>query len=119
MIFMANLEANQSAVHNFINANNKNHTLSSKKLPYKHCTINKFTILHQNIRGISNKIDEFLNSLSPNAPHTICLTEHHSRTEELSNVNFGHYSLGASFCRQTYSHGGVCIFVPKNIVSCS
>ena len=88
-------------------------------LSYKHCTRNKFTILHQNIRGISNKIDEFLNSVSPNAPHIICLTEHHSRTEELSNVNFGHYSLGASFCRQTYSHGGVCIFVPKNIVSCS
>ena len=36
------------------------------------------------------------------------------RTEELSNVNFGHYSLGASFSRQTYSHGDVCIFVPKN-----
>ena len=68
---------------------------------------NKFTILHQNIRGISNKIDEFLNSVSPNAPHIICLTEHHLRTEELSNVNSGHYSLGASFCRQTYNHGGV------------
>ena len=111
---MANLEANQSAVHNSINANNKNHTFSFKKLSHKPCTLNQFTILHQNIRRISNKIDEFLNSVSPNAPHIICLTEHHSRTEELSNVNFGHYSLGASFCIQTYSHGGVCIFVPKN-----
>jgi exonuclease III len=36
-------------------------------------------------------------------------------TEEIRNVNFNQYTLGASFCRQTYSDGGVCIFVPKNI----
>jgi hypothetical protein len=36
------------------------------------------------------------------------------RTEEVRNVNFGLYILGAFFCRQTYSHG-VCVFVPKNI----
>ena len=67
---MANLGAKQSAVRNSINANNNNHTPSSKKFSYKHCTTNKFTILHQNIRGISNKIDEFLNLVSPNASHT-------------------------------------------------
>jgi hypothetical protein len=72
-------------------------------------------ILHQNIRGISNKIDEFLISLSPNAPQVICLTEYHLRTEAIGNVNFGHYSLGATFCRQTYKHGGVRIYVSKNI----
>jgi hypothetical protein len=37
------------------------------------------------------------------------------RIEEIRNVNFSQYTLGASFCRQTYSHGGVCNFVPKNI----
>jgi len=80
----------------------------------EHCNINKFTIFHQNIRGISNKIDKFLNSASPDVPQVICLTEQHLRTEEIRNVNFSQYTLGASFCRQTYSHGGVCIFVPKN-----
>ena len=89
------------------------HSLS--KSSYEHCTMNKLTILHQNIRGISNKIDEFLNSVFPNAPQVICLTEHHLRMEEVRNVNFGQYTLGASFCRQTYSRGGVCVFVPKNI----
>jgi hypothetical protein len=131
---MENLTANQSAVHNTSIANRcisriipqcfkpindtvyKNHNHSLNKFSYKHCTINKFTILHQNIRGISNKIHEFLNSIiSPNAPKVICLTEHHLRTEEIRNVNSEQYTLGASFSRQTYSHGGVCVFVPKNL----
>jgi len=37
------------------------------------------------------------------------------RTEEIRNVNFSQYTLGASFCRETYSHRGVRILVPKNI----
>jgi len=81
----------------------------------EHCNINKFTIFHQNIRAISNKIYKFLNSASPNAPQDIYLTEQHLRNEEIRNVNFSQYTLGASFCRQTYSHGCVCVFVPKNI----
>jgi exonuclease III len=93
----------------------KNHNHSHNKSSHEHCNINKFTILYQNIQGIYNKIDEFLNSVTPNAPQVICLTEHHLRTEEIRNINFSQYALGASFCRQTYSHGGICIFVPKNI----
>jgi len=130
---MANLSANQTDVNNTNIVNRsfscktpqcfkpindtvyKNHNHSSKKFSYEHCNMNKFTILHQNIQEISNKTDELLNSLSPNAPQVICLTEHHLRTEEIRNVNFSQYTLTTSFCRQTYSHGGVCIFVPKNI----
>jgi hypothetical protein len=37
------------------------------------------------------------------------------KKEELGIVNFSHYTLGAFFCRQSASHGGVGIFVPKNI----
>ena len=37
------------------------------------------------------------------------------RAEEISNVNVSQFTLGASFCRQTYSHGGVCILVSRNI----
>ena len=36
-------------------------------------------------------------------------------TEEIGNVNLGQYTLGATFCRQTYKHGGVCIYVLKDI----
>jgi hypothetical protein len=37
------------------------------------------------------------------------------RAEVIKSVNFGHYTLGAYFCRQNYSHGGVCILVSKDI----
>lgn len=40
------------------------------------------TIYHQNIRGISSKIDEFQVSLYHNRPQVICLTEHHLKTEK-------------------------------------
>ena len=72
-------------------------------------------LLHQTIRGISNKIDEFRISLSSNAPQVICLTEHHLMTEQIGNEYLGQYTLGATFCRQTYEHGGVCIYVSKDI----
>jgi len=36
-------------------------------------------------------------------------------TEEIGNVNLGQYTLGATFCRQTYKHRGVCIYVSKDI----
>jgi hypothetical protein len=133
MIFTANLSANETAGNNTSNVNRyiscktpicfkvnydtlyKNHYHSLNNFSYDHCSANKFMILHQNIQGISNRIDEFLNSLSPNAPQIICLTEHHLRTEEIGNVNLSQYTSGATFCRQTYRHGGVRIFVPKNI----
>jgi exonuclease III len=68
------------------------------------------------MRGIKNKVDEFLISLSPNVPQIICLLEHHLRKDEISKVNFNQYTVGTSFCRQTYSHGGVCVLVHKSIL---
>jgi hypothetical protein len=93
---------------------NKNHNHSPNNLSYDYCNTNKFTVLHQNMQGITNKIDEFLISLPPNAPQVICLTEHHLQTEEIGNVNFGQYTLGSAFCRQTFKQGGVCIYISKN-----
>jgi hypothetical protein len=93
----------------------KNHNHSLNTFSCDHRNANKLMILHQNIQGISNKTDEFLNSLSPNAPQVICLTESHLRTEEIGNVNSSQYTLGATLCRQTYRHEGLCIFAPKNI----
>jgi len=34
-------------------------------------------ILHQNIRGESNKTDEIENTIATNPPHVLCFTEHH------------------------------------------
>jgi len=36
-------------------------------------------------------------------------------TEQIGNANLGQYTLGASFCRQKYKHGGACIYVSKDI----
>jgi len=71
---------------------------------------NNLTILHQNVRGLKNKIDEFLISLPQNEPQVICLTEHHLQTEEIDSVNFGHYTLGSAFCRQIFKQGG-CLYL--------
>jgi hypothetical protein len=58
---------------------------------------------------IKNKVEEFLISVTDLAPQIICLSEHHSRLDEIENVNFNQYKLGTSFCRQIHSYGGVCI----------
>jgi len=130
---LANLSINQTAAKNSNNVNrfishntpkcirlnyntiNKNHIHSFNNPSNDHCNINKFSTLHQNKCGISKKIYELLNSLPPNAPQLICSTEHHLRAEEISNINLSQFILEATFCRQTYSHGSVCIFVSKNI----
>ena len=87
----------------------KNYNQLPNNFTYDYFSTNKCMILLQNIWGISNKFDEFLISLSSNAPQVICLTEHHLMTEEIGNVNLGQYTLGVTFCRQTYKHGGICI----------
>jgi hypothetical protein len=71
-------------------------------------------IVHQNIGGISNKV-EFLIPLSSNVSQIICLSEHHSRTDKVSKKNFSQYTVDTTLCRQIYSHGGECVLVPKNI----
>jgi len=37
------------------------------------------------------------------------------RAEEKRNINLSQFTLGATFWRQTYSHGCLCIIVSKNI----
>jgi hypothetical protein len=119
---MVNLKANQLVMKNAktnmmkqssgITHSKDNH--SSSKLVQDH-KISNLTIFHQNIRGIRNKIDEFLISLSANEPQIICLLEHHLKTEEIDKLNVYQYTIGTSFCRQHYSCGEVCIMVHKNI----
>ena len=78
----------------------------------------KFTTYHQNIRGISSKTDEFQVSLYHNRPQVICLTEHHLKTGEITNINLDQYKLGTFFCRQEYKGGGVCIYISQ-FLQCS
>ena len=92
----------------------KNHSHSHKKLFHDRVKLNKFAVVHQNIRGLNNKTDELLISLSPSTPQIICLTEHHLKPDEIGNICLGHYTLGTSFCRRSFKQGGVCIFASDN-----
>jgi hypothetical protein len=61
----------------------------------------QMTILcRQNIRGLRNKRTEIINSLLPELPHILCITEHHLKELELERTPLEHYNLGAKFCRE-------------------
>ena len=73
-------------------------------------------ILHQNIQGLRRKSDDVINSLYPSPPpHILCFTEHHLNQHEINLIQIDSYILGASYCRNSYKMGGVCIFVNKNL----
>ena len=76
---------------------------------------NRFSIYHQDITGLKGKINELLLSLQAEAPHLICLTEHHLKEYELVNTYIPKYKLGAHYCRHNLKQGGVCIFVCDSI----
>ena len=74
-------------------------------------------IFHQNIRGLSHKIDELMLSLSEINPQVLCITEHHLNSNEINSMDYGQYTLGARYCRRLFNQGGAAIFVPSNIDS--
>ena len=76
---------------------------------------NHFTVYHQNIRGLKNKINELLISLSEEMPHVLCLTEHHLKDYELLNMHIPKFKLGAEYCRKNLKQGGVCIYVHESL----
>ena len=89
MIFMAHMSNNQTDGNSLFNVNRyiscktpecfklnydtlyKNHNQLPNNFTNDYCNTNKFMLLHQNIRGIANKTDEFLISLSSNVPQVI------------------------------------------------
>jgi hypothetical protein len=67
---------------------------------------NLFKVFHQNIRGLKSKVDELINSLLPEYPQIVCLTEHHLKDFEIDNLSIDYYKLGSKFCRQEFKNGG-------------
>jgi hypothetical protein len=45
-----------------------------------------FTMFHQNIRGLLNKSEELVSSLSLDFPQVLCLTEHHLKHFEFDYI---------------------------------
>ena len=97
------------------NATHMTPTYLSNRHLHKVDLNNNFRILHQNLRGLYRKTDEFLISVAHNYPHIVCLTEHHLRNEEISLINFGQYRLATYYCRKLHKHGGVSIYTLKGI----
>jgi hypothetical protein len=93
--------------------------LSDQRSIHKNCKDKKkfckFSVYHQNVRGLRHKLDELLLSLSPNLPQVLCITEHHLTNAELDGLLIPQYDLGGNFCRKLYRCGGVCIFIRENI----
>jgi exonuclease III len=73
------------------------------------------TIFHQNIRSLYTKTDEIWQTFESNLPQVLCFTEHHLKTYQIDNVFFQNYQLGATFCREKYKNGGVCIYVHETL----
>ena len=76
---------------------------------------NFFKISHQNIRGLKSKVDELSNSLFPDYPHIMCLTEHHLKDYKIDNLPIDYFKLGSKFCRHEFKNGGVCIFIHEDL----
>jgi hypothetical protein len=74
-------------------------------------TETSFMVFHQNIRGLLNKSEELVSSLSPHFPRVLCLTEHHLKHFEIGFGHMDQYKLGAKFCRESHKSDGVSIFV--------
>ena len=60
-------------------------------------------------------MDELSNSLSPDYPHIMCLTEYHLKDYEIDNLSIDHLKLGSKFCGHKFKNGGVCIFIHEDL----
>jgi hypothetical protein len=74
---------------------------------------NLFKIYHQNTRGLKGKTNEIMLSLITEAPHLICLTEHHLKNYEIDATPIPKYQLGVKYCRKKFKNCGVCIYIQE------
>ena len=81
---------------------------SSDKLKFS----SSLTIIHHNIRGLKDKIDEIICPLtSNNINRYICLSEHYATEQNLLILNLENYYLGSNFSCTKCIGGGSCIYV--------
>jgi len=116
---MVDLNCNQTVSNNKSKAtlaplkDNSTTNVKSPMTDFLKC--NSLKIFHQNVCGLSRKINELIVSLLPNLPQILCLTERHLRNEEIVNMNLDMYSLVSQFCRKTFKQGVVCIYTSKDM----
>lgn len=78
----------------------------------------ELNILHLNVQCLRNKLlylEEFLTKTKE--IHVLCITEHWLQENEIKTYNFSDFYLASYLCRKIYIHGGVSIYIRKNITS--
>jgi len=77
----------------------------------------QFSILHQNIQSMRNKLLELdiVLKLRVQNIDVVCLTEHWIKEDYLTTIQIDQYKLVSHFGRKNHNHGGSCIYVKKNI----
>jgi exonuclease III len=76
---------------------------------------NNLIVLHQNMRGLKSKINEFILSVTEIMPQLICISEHHVLNTDLNPPYIPNYNMGTLYSRSTFKDGGVCIYIHKDI----
>lgn len=67
-------------------------------------------LTHQNIRGLTNKIELLELFVCEENPDLLCLTEHSLKAYQIENVVIQNYKLQSYFCRSQKKGGGVSIW---------
>jgi exonuclease III len=107
-------EHNSNLTKSLIHNSNSNNLTPYRRNPS--IDTNNFKIFHQNVRGLSGKVEELLFSLAnDNYPHILCITEHHMRLEEINITNLEQYNLGTFYCRYKFKQGGVSIYIKNGV----
>jgi hypothetical protein len=60
-------------------------------------------------------VDKLSNSLFPDYPDIMCLTEHHIKDYEIDNLPIDHFKLESKICRQEFKNRGVYIFIHEDL----
>ena len=83
----------------------------------KRKSTNSITLYHQNVRSLTNKLDELSIFTQRNhiGPQFICFTEHHLKEFQIKKVSLEDYTLASGFCTKVSLGGGVCILIYKSI----
>jgi len=78
---------------------------------------NYISILHQNIRGVKNKVERLNHLLNDTDPSIVVLTEHGLTKEKLHNTRVEGYSLITHYSRKDHKLGGVAIYVKEALAT--
>lgn len=103
----------------FFSEEMENLKLDKKNFNYVKCNFfddsGGTSLFHINVQALSNKVDQVNLFLSDFNLDIVCLSEHWLNDLNLKSVNLYGYILASYFCRSLSVHGGVCIFLKKDI----